>query len=192
MSERPPDPPCRPSAAAYRRAAAAGLDLDELRGSDPQRFRMFSAEEVCLTSVEIVERVGEAFFALFPERDLFQLPDAVPGRVRLLAFPPLDRDEFARWDERLAALSGGWPDLPVYHRSVEDWRGLHRELALPVPPGAWRGQPAVVGPFAAEVEAADFGRDAVTGTSLGYDVFPLEDGWICDLFLADDPDLFSR
>ena len=171
---------------------AAGLDLDALRHSDPQQFRMFSAEEVCTTSRELVEGVGETFFELFPDGDLYQLPDPVPGRVRLLAFPPLDGEAGVLWDERLPSLPARWPQAPVYCRTVEDVRGVVREVALPIAPDDWNGQPVVVGPFRSEEEAAAFGRTAAEGTTLGYDVFPLEQLWICDLFLADDPDLVQR
>jgi hypothetical protein len=179
----------RPTAAAYRRAAAAGFELDQLRDTDPTSFRMFSAEEVCLTSVELAEQVGERLFATFPDRDLFQLPDAVVSRVRLLAFPPLDREEQQRWEDELAALADRWPEGPVYFRVVEDLRGVTRELALPVAPDGWAGEPVVVGPFDDRAAAYAFGRSATADGPLGYDLFTLGSGWICDLFLADDPAL---
>jgi hypothetical protein len=179
----------RPSAAAFRRAVAAGFDLEELRRTDPTSFRMFSAEEACLTSVELAEQVGERFFEVFPGRDLFQVPDAVVGRVRLLAFLPLDREEEQRWEDELAVLATRWPEGQVYFRVVEDLRGTTRELALPVPPEAWIGAPVVVGPFDDEASAEAFGRSATADGPLGFDLFVLGPGWICDLYLADDPAL---
>jgi hypothetical protein len=180
------DPTFRPSAAAYRRAAAAGRDLDELRRSEPQTFRLFSAEEACRTSTALLVDVGDAFFAAFPGRDLYQLPDAVPERVRLLAFPPLGRDEARSWEHVLAALAGRWPQLPVYFRVVEDVRGVQRELALPLPPEDWRGQSVVVGPFADRAGAEAFGRRATADGTLTFDAFALDERWVCDLFTADD------
>lgn len=179
----------RPSAAARRRAAAAGIDLDALRTSDPQRYRIFCAEEVCVASDTLQRTVGEHFFALFPERELYALPDASSGRVRLLCYPPLDSAAFERWDERLAALPRQWPGLPVYNRTVEDVRGLRRELALPRAPDAWRGEAVVVGPFDSEAEAAEFGRSATADGALAFDLFPLGSVWICDLFPLDSADL---
>lgn len=181
----PPDH--EPDEAVRRRAEAAGYDLDRLRREEPATYRILNAAPLLRTSPELMDAVGEAYFAAAPHGELFSLPER-EGLVWLSAFPPPDPALLETLDERLAQRVAQPPLVGrgAYYRVVEDLRGVRRELALPTPPDAWDGhRETVVGPFAGRDEADRWGRDHVMGRGeLTFDAVRLGDAWYCDVFSA--------
>ena len=173
-----------------RKAESAGIDLEVLKQSDPVTYAVLNAQHAVQIAPQLKEIAGRTLFANFPERQIFDLPREVAGvtRLNLLIFPPLDHAELARLDEVLAALASRLPADPyAFYRVVADTAGEHRELALPIPPGAWQGQAGVmVGPFASEAAAKTW-SDTHVGASdtLVSDVLPYNGAWFCDLFRGD-------
>ncbi len=181
-----------PTREVRRKAEAAGLDLDALRRSDPTSYAMLNAQRTVQVSPQLKEVAGEALFATFPERQIFDMPYAAAQgneMLSLLIFPPLDHAELARLDEALAALvtQASLAAENAFYRIVSDTAGEHRELALPVAPNNWRGQAGVmVGPFAGEAAAKAWGEAHVDASSgLVSDALPYNGAWFCDLFRGD-------
>ena len=176
-----------PTEAARRRAAAAGLDLDDLKRSDPQRYKMLNASPLLQASPGLAAAASAVFFAAFRHYDLFELPS--DGATTLLVFPPLTPAETKRFDDalgRLAALDVHAKNH-VYYRVVSDRQGEHRQLALPVAPAAWSGEAnRLVGPFATRAAAEAWGEAHIGGQgSLIHDTVPQAGAWFCDVFDAD-------
>lgn len=164
-----------------QRAEAAGLDLDALKRSDPQRYKMLNAQRLLRTQAPFVERVSDVFFAAFRHYELFQLLEG--EYTVLLAFPALSEKELGRLDDALGRLVALPDHAPAYYRVVNDKQGEQRELALPVLPGAWRGEGGVVvGPFAAQADAEAWGNAHVQAHALTHDAVPYAGAWYCDVF----------
>lgn len=181
-----------PTQEVRRKAEAAGLDLDALRERDPTTYAMLNAERTVQVAPQLKEVAGEALFATFPERQIFDMPyGATQGNemLSLLIFPPLDHTELERLDETLAALATRAPLAAenAFYRVVSDTAGEHRELALPVAPGDWHGQAGVmVGPFKGEAAAKAWSEAHIDATSgLVSDTLPYSGAWFCDLFRGD-------
>lgn len=177
-----------PAPAARKRAEAAGLDLMELKRSDPQRYKMLNAAVLLRVAPALSEAASNVFFAAFRHYDLFELPSD-EGLMTLLTFPPLTAAETKRLDDalgRLAALPA-FAELHAYYRVVSDRQGEHRELALPVEPAAWAGEVnRLVGPFNSQAAAEAWGEARVRGSgNLIYDAVPQAGAWFCDVFAAD-------
>lgn len=180
-----------PTPAVRRKAEAAGIDLDALRWSDPVTYAVLNAQRTVQVAPQLKEVAGGALFAAFPERQIFDMPQsALDGALlSLLIFPPLPDAELARLDAVLAELASGTRSQYAFYRVVTDAAGERRELALPVAPGAWRGQAGVmIGPFESEA-AAKVWSDAHVDASSGLvsDVLPYNGAWFCDLFRGDAP-----
>lgn len=166
--------------AARARAEAVGLDLDELKTRDPQQYKMLNAAKLIVADNLFIERVSAVFFAAFRHYELFQL--VAETKTTLLCFPELTSAELKKFDDalgRLVALAEYEP-LNAYYRVVNDPSGEHRELALPVAPPDWQGEPGVlVGPFESQDEAEAWGE---THVQLVYDEVPHASKWYCDIF----------
>ena len=181
-----------PTPEVRRKAEAAGIDLDALEQSDPTTYAMLNAKRTVQVPMQLKEVVGRALFSIFPERQIFDIPQEMPGNAQqdtqlsLLIFPPLDEAELARLDEILAALATRTSECTFY-RVVSDAAGEHRELALPVAPERWRGQAGVmVGPFGNEAAAKAWSDTRVDASSaLVSDILPYNGAWFCDLFRGD-------
>lgn len=175
---------------ARSRARAAGLDLETLRRDAPDRYRMLNAEEVARVAPELVEAAASIVEASWPRRQLYRVPS--PGGERLLVFPPLSEDEFARFDDDAADLVArpSFSEALAFFRTVRDLRGTHRELLLPVAPEAWDGGVALVGPFASE-EAAKAWPAGRLPAELMADPIPYRGRWFCDVFRSDEEWLSS-
>ena len=181
-----------PTQGVKRKAEAAGIDLDALRRSDPTTYAMLNAERTVQVSPQLKEVAGEALFATFPERQIFDMPYKVTRGnelLSLLIFPPLDRAELERLDKTLAALATQAPLEAgnVFYRVVSDTAGEHREFALPISPSDWQGQADVmIGPFVSEAAAKTWSEARIDASSgLVSDALPYNDAWFCDLFRGD-------
>jgi hypothetical protein len=172
---------------ARQKASAAGIDLNALKDTNPEQYKMLNAERLLEVEESLLELASSIFFALFPRHDLFKLP----GRLtRLLAFPPLSESELARFDKGLSQLveHPRYQAKLAYFRIVSDAEGEHRQLALPLSPATWQGESNVlVGPFENQLKAESWAKRHLTSynndTTLIYDVVPLANSWVCDVFL---------
>ncbi len=176
-----------PTEAARQRAEAAGLDFDDLKRSDPQRYKMLNAAPLLQVVPDLQTAASAVFFAAFRHYDLFEVPG--DAATTLLVFPPLTPAETKRFDDalgRLAALEVH-AKKHVYYRVVTDRQGEHRQLALPLSPAAWSGEAnRLVGPFATQSEAEAWGEVRLRGQgSLIHDTVPQAGAWFCDVFDAD-------
>jgi len=175
-----------PSEAVRRKAEAAGINLEALKRDDPTAYAMLNAARLLHTEPELMEAVGEAFFAAFPEHEVFNLPlENAQAGVELLVFPPLGRDELARLDNLLSYLVSRppWEAERVFYRVVNDLRGERRELARPLQPSLWGGGEGLVGPFADEGEASAWGEANVDPRAgLVHDTLAYAGAWFCDVF----------
>lgn len=169
---------------ARARAEAAGLDLNHLKSTDPQQYKMLTAQRLVVSDQRFVERISAVFFAAFRHYDLFQLTEG--DKTVLLAFPELTSAELKKLDNalgRLVALAE-YEGLNAYYRVINDPQGEHRELALPVAPSDWQGEAGVlVGPFASQSKAEAWGEAHVQDKDdLVYDALPHASSWYCDIF----------
>jgi hypothetical protein len=174
---------------ARQRAARAGLDLEALRREAPERYRMLNAEEIARVSPELAEATAELVIGAFPERNVYRVPGE--SGERLLAFPPLDEAAFVRFDDDAAELVArpSFADAYVFFRTVRDLRGGRRELMVPTPPEAWRGEVCLVGPFESR-EAAESWPAGRLPPELIADPVPYRGRWFCDVFRSDEDLLF--
>lgn len=179
----------RPTALARERAARAGLDLEELKRTAPERYRMLNAEEIARVSPELADAAAAMVWDAFPEREIYRVPSG--SLERLLAFPPLDDAALARFDDAAADLVARpeYEEALAFFRTVRDLRGTRRELMLPVPPEAWAGDARLVGPFDGE-EAAKAWPAGRLPDSLLADPLPYRGRWFCDVFPSDEDLLF--
>lgn len=173
-----------PSPAAERRAEEAGVDLDELRRSDPERYRMFNAEEVLRADGALAAPAAQTLSVLFPDRDIFRIDDGPTARFRL--FPPPSEDDLERVDDAAARLVAAASVPHAMFRVVRDARGERREILVPMPPSGWPGGERVVGPFASEAEAEAWADENVAPPMVG-DPFPQQGSWFVDVFPGEEP-----
>ena len=167
---------------AKARAKAAGLELDALRESDPERFMLFCAEDVLYLSEQLRDLASSVFFAAFPHHKLFEQADE-----RLLifkAFPGLGKAE----EEKLLSALGRLIDHPkfafplAYLRTVNDQTGRQHYFALPIQAQDWKGQSnQLVGPFATEAQARAWALENLLA-GLDFDSLQHADQWFCEFF----------
>lgn len=172
----------RPSALARRRAAAAGVELEALKHSDPQRYKMLCAQPILVTQAAFVDDACALYWAAF-RYELFKLER--PPQVTLLSFPELTAAELRRWDRALGQLVA----LPkyraqgVFYRVVGTLEGELRQLGLPLAPAAWQGEREVlVGPFDSEAAAKAWAARLPEGYA--HDCLQQDGRWLCDVFGA--------
>ena len=177
----------RPTAAAERRAADAGLDLDELRRSDPRRYKMLNAEEVVRADPQLAGHVAQTLSILFPRDDIFRLESG--SMVLFLVFPEPAEADLARLEDAAARLVTASSVPHAMFRVVSDLRGERREVLVPVAADAWDGAPGVVGPFGARDAAERWASDRVRPPLVG-DSFPHEGAWFVDVFPGDEELVF--
>lgn len=174
-----------PNDATRRRAEELGVDTDALKRDRPREYMMLNAAEALRAAPELAGVAGSLLLAAFPEREVFRA--ASGERERLLVFPPLEPADRQRLDALLAPLVARpeWRRRHAYFREVSDARGRVRELALALPPAAYRDGDAVVGPFEARERAEAWGRERVRAPRV-HDVFSMNGAWFCDVFRADE------
>ena len=173
-----------PSETTRAKAEAADIDLDALKRSDPERYKMMNAGNVVDVDARLVEEATAVFLAAFPRYEVFRLES--PTHIQLLSFPPLSQAEQDKFDDALARLSAHpkYSAQHTYFRIITDQRGEHRQFALPVASDAWQGELGVlVGPFVSEAEA-NIWQDALEQSELMTDVLPRDELWFCDVFAS--------
>lgn len=180
-----------PSALARRRAERAGLDLEALRRDAPEQYRMLHAEEIARVSPELADAAASLLWSVFPERQVYRVPGE--GSERLLAFPPLGDEGFARFDDAAAELVARpeYADAYVFFRTVRDLHGTRRELMVPTAPDAWRGEAVLVGPFESQEAAERWPAGRLPKELIG-DPVPYRGRWFCDVFRSDEDLLFPN
>ncbi len=172
----------QPSPKAIQRAKAAGLELDDLRETDPERFMLFCAEPVLYLSETLRDLASRVFFAAFPYHKLFE--QAEDGLLVFKSFPALSPNE----EEKIVSALGRlvdhekFPHPLAYLRTVSDEAGKRHYFALPIAQKDWQGEPnQLVGPFESEVEAEDWGKENVT-LGLDFDSLRHAGNWFCEVF----------
>ncbi len=179
----------RPSERVKRLAKAAGLDLEALKESDPERYKMMNAEKVATVHDALLNLASDVFFAAFRHHDLYRL-SAGPHQTALHAFPSLSAADLKKLDDAFARLAWLEPYRTQYafYRVVRDRRGEARMLGLPTLPAGWRGQENVlVGPFADEAAAKAWGEAQSPGErGLVFDALSQGGAWFCDVFSVEE------
>jgi hypothetical protein len=167
---------------ARSRAKVAGLELDSLRETDPERFMLFCAESVLYVSESLRGLASSVFFAAFPHHRLFEQSEGT--LLVFKAFPGLHPSE----EEKLISALGRFVDHPkfpyslAYVRTVNDEAGKRHYFALPIDQKEWLGQAnQLVGPFETETQAQNWGKENVT-LGLDFDSLRHADNWFCDVF----------
>ncbi|HET8985381.1 MAG TPA: hypothetical protein VFN03_06460 [Trueperaceae bacterium] len=153
-----------------------------------------AAREVVRASSPVAAVVASLLLALYPKAELYRVGADVERLV-------LDPAPAAARLERLKAMLFDLADRPEWQarhlvtREVSDGSGPRLEALLPVAPDQYRSGALLVGPFATEALADEWGADHAVST-LSYDVFsmsgpstgsptgPAATGsvWLCDLF----------
>ena len=150
----------------------------------PDEFESANAREAVRASSELAAIAVSLLSALFPSSRLYR----ADGRLaRLLLEPPASRAELARVREMLFELADRpeWRARHAVAREVSDADGLRLELLLPLPPSDYQGGPALVGPFADQLSADEWGGDHAR-SDVSYDTFYTGTAWLCDLFELTD------
>lgn len=177
----------RPSASALRRAASAGLDLDQLKLDRPDEYRMLNATEVVRTSPKLFDELAAVLALAFPGHAFFRAPAGPLERV--LAFPPFTDAHL----ERLGSLVTEQLDRPTWralhaaYREVKDGHGFRRELIMPTAPSAYEGGEAWVGPFSDKEQAGAWGQETIRSPFVN-DVIAQGSRWYCDVFSGQGTD----
>jgi hypothetical protein len=176
-----------PSAEAERRAHAAGLDLDALRRDDPTGYKMINAAPLLRSAAELRRLAEPAVHAALGDQEIYGAP--VGEKVLFLAFPGPNAAQLERLDDLLAQAVEEDTGRYGFYRVVRDRRGVRRELDLPTSPPVWSGEDALVGPFADDARAREWGLDNVMGRGvITFDTVRYAGAWFCDVFsAADDP-----
>lgn len=168
-----------PSAAAERRAADAGVDLGELKTTDPEQYRMFNSEEVLRVDAELAGAAAQMLAVLFRNDPIFRLDHGATAHFRV--FPPPTESDVERVDDAAARLVAATSIRHAMFRVVTDVRGERREVLVPLPPASWRGGERVVGPFPSQGDAEAWVDERVDAPLVG-DAFAQEGAWFVDVF----------
>ncbi|MEX2534734.1 MAG: hypothetical protein WD273_03960 [Trueperaceae bacterium] len=175
----------QPSEDARGRAKAAGYDLDALKHDDPVTYRMLCAVPVIRSAKELTPLAQSPLQVALGGRQLYEAQ--VKERMLVLAFPGPGPVELRKLDELMGAAVEEALGRYAYYRVVQDRSGTRRELDLPSSPESWQGESTMIGPFAHEAAARDWGQERVIGhAGLTYDVLNYAGGWFCDVFSAAD------
>jgi hypothetical protein len=176
----------QPSNLALQRAKHAGINLAELKETNPQHYKILVAQNILEVSATLEQAASSVIVAAFRHHEVFRLERGED--VTLLIFPDLNAKETERLETALAKLAG----LPhfeaqhVYFRVIADKNGEHRQLALPLPASQWAGQQSkLIGPFANQLEAEAWGEQNVRLHNLIHDTVQHAGIWFCDVFSAD-------
>lgn len=139
-----------------------------------------SPTELVRASPELADIAASLVLALFPKAELFRAEGAV---TRLLLSPAPSREAFSKLRTMLFDLVDRpeWRKRHAVAREVSDDDGLRLELLTPIPAGEYAGGSALVGPFADEQSAVEWGEDHAK-SDVSFDTFFTGTAWLCDLF----------
>ena len=173
----------RPSERVRAQAEATGVDLGELRKSDPLTYGAINAAPLVRTDARLAPQVKLALEQITPYAQLFTVPLTSPQTdTELRVFPPLHKSELAALDDALGALVGRHAG-GLFYRTVNERSGERRELAWPLLPATWQAGAAFVGPFADQAEANAWGQTHVDPRSgFVFDALPYAGAWYGDIF----------
>ncbi len=136
-------------------------------------------------SPELADIVTSLLLALFPDRQLYrEVVGSEPhGPSSLAMAPGIDAAGYEKLKRYIYQLSdrAEWSARNALAREVNDRSGTYLELIVPIAPEAYAGGPALVGPFAEEAAADEFGS-LHSGPTLSHDTYPTAGGWLADLF----------
>ena len=167
------------------KAEAAGIDLEVLKTSKPQDYKMLNAQYLLELDEPFLENVSSVFFAIFPYYELFQVPQ--DSFLHLYAFPSLSKPELDKLELALGRLTeqANFVSQDVFFRVITDKQGIHRQFRSALAPQNWHGQMnRLVGPFKDQLEAESWGKKARGSAELIVDAVPLKGVWFCDVFSA--------
>ena len=170
-----------PSEEAKEKAKAGGVELDDLKQTDPQGYKILNASLVVTVHPELLEHASGFFHAAFPRYELFQVEKE--SVTEMLSFPPLSKEEQLRFDEALGRMIAHphYSSRHAYFRVVTVEDGERRELSLPLAPKSWQGEPNVmIGPFDSEEDARAWIQKG--STPYETDVLPQANAWFIDVF----------
>ena len=173
----------RPSERVRAQAEATGVDLGELRRSDPLTYATINAVPLVRTDARLAPQVNTALAQIAPHAQLFAVPLTDPQTdTELRVFPPLQKRDLAALDDALGAFVGTQPG-GLFYRTVNERSGERREFAWPLLPATWQAGAALVGPFADQREANAWGGAHVDPRSgFVFDTLSYAGAWYGDIF----------
>ncbi len=141
--------------------------------------------EAMRATAELADVAARLLPAMFPEKRFVSAMEG--GWVTFAARPALALQDSRRLLDHLHDLVARpeWRRLHAVAREVTDTRGRRVEVQVPLPPEAYEGGEAVVGPFPDE-ESAKAWYAGVQVHGLAADTVCLADAWLCDLFLLSE------
>ncbi len=139
---------------------------------------------------ELADIVASLMLTLFPDAELYRGQVGIDSGhlVSLYMVPGADGAGFERLKSYLYQLVDRpeWRERYALAREVSDRQGTYLEVIVPVAPESYSGGPAIVGPFADELAADEFGSRHAT-TTLSHDTYRVAGGWLADLFEVPAP-----
>ena len=178
-----PDEPRVAKTGEDRPANDDTLDDDKFEKAD-SRYDP-AAVEVVRASPELADIASSLLLALFPAATQYRAEGAL---TRLLLMPAPE----SAAHQQLRGLLFDLVDRPEWRakhavaREVSDDDGLRLELLTPIAAADYRGGPALVGPFADERSAVEWGEDHAK-SDVSFDTFFTGTAWLCDLFELPGP-----
>lgn len=133
-------------------------------------------------SAELADVAAQLLAVLFPDRHVVGSTEG--GAVLFGARPALSAPDSRRLLGHLQTLveRPEWARRHAVAREVTDAAGRRVEALLPMPPAAYAGGEALVGPFYSQAAAAEWAA-GVQVRGLAADTLQAGDAWLCDLFL---------
>lgn len=141
-------------------------------------------------STPVAGIVASLLLTLYPQAALYRVGADVERLILDPAPPPKGLEKLKSLLFDLAERPE-WRERHLVTREIGDVSGLRLETLLPLAPDDYRGGERLVGPFATEAQADEWGGDHAVST-LSYDVFAIAGSstdsltagsvWVCDLF----------
>lgn len=159
----------------------SGMFEDETTGPDPS-LGEGEFGEALRVSGEFIGVAIPLLLTAFEGRELMRAPAGALTAIYLK--PPLQPNERKRLLGYLFELveRSEWERRCAVAREVTDERGARMELLLPIPPAAYQGGEALIGPFS-DADAAREWASAVREPGLAFDTVLMRGGVLVDLFL---------
>jgi len=162
---------------------------DQARRADEDDGAAGSRDRPSAAARELVRATGDLagiaaslLLALYPAAELYRVGSGAASDLqRLILDPaPADTDRLRRMLLELVDRPE-WRGKHAVTREVSDDAGERLEVLTPLSPSDYREGPRLVGPFATERDADEWGADHAVST-LSYDTFFTGSVWLCDLF----------